>query len=127
MNWTDGPPPGEGAWWIYWHPLNGPARVTLADISPPLFNPAGCLLVKLFDSAAFPFASCSHQISHHALFKAPQPPAEEETMSAMREALRVAESALALKASLRAPEQRRVQAALDTVRAALASAREEVR
>lgn len=43
----------------------------------------------------------------------------EEQRDALFAALLVAEEALATKASLRAPEQARVQAALETVRAAI--------
>jgi hypothetical protein len=45
--------------------------------------------------------------------------------SRMHAALVQAEDALAIKASLRAPEQARVQAALEAVRAALSAARPE--
>lgn len=69
MKWSEGPPPGQGRWWIY-----RVGRVEAVEVSPALVTPGARLLLKTMGGMAYDFEANRPMISHHAPLATPDAP-----------------------------------------------------
>ena len=58
--WREGPPPGEGPWWIVWK-----GAVVAVHISPALYGQTDTPLLKLLGGVAYVYAAHRDAITHH--------------------------------------------------------------